>query len=74
MCIRDSVYVVVAVLFKAGDHVPEIPLLEVVGNGLNVAPAQIGSTWVNIGVKIKSDTLNAKLLLHVLELYILTRY
>jgi hypothetical protein len=28
-----NVYVVVAVLFKTGDQVPEIPLLEVVGRG-----------------------------------------
>ena len=41
---------VVVVLSKAGDHVPVIPLLEVVGNGVNVAPEQIGAKAVNIGV------------------------
>ena len=41
---------VVAVLSKAGDQVPVIPLLEVVGNGASVAPEQIGATAVNVGV------------------------
>ena len=40
----------VAVLFNAGDHVPEIPLVEVVGKADNVAPEQIGATAVNVGV------------------------
>ena len=40
----------VAVLFSAGAHVPVMPLLEVVGNALNVAPEQIGVTAVNVGV------------------------
>ena len=40
----------VAVLFKAGDHVPLIPLVEVVGNGFKVVPEQIGATGVNVGV------------------------
>ena len=39
----------VAVLFKAGAHVPVIPLLDVVGKALNVAPAQIAGTAVNVG-------------------------
>jgi len=38
------------VLFNAGAHVPVIPLLEVVGSGVNVAPEQIGATAVNVGV------------------------
>ena len=46
-----KVYVVVAVLFNAGDHVPAIPLVEVVGSALNVPPEQIGVTCVNVGVK-----------------------
>jgi hypothetical protein len=41
---------VVAVLFNAGDQVPVIPLLEVVGNADKVAPEQIGATAVNVGV------------------------
>jgi hypothetical protein len=42
--------VVVAVLFNAGAHVPVMPLLDVVGNGDNVTPEQIGDTDVNVGV------------------------
>ena len=45
-----KVYVVVAVLFKAGDQVPVMPLLDVVGNALRVAPEQIGATALNVGV------------------------
>ena len=41
-----------AVLFKAGDHEPVMPLLEVVGNGASVAPEQIGATAVNVGVTL----------------------
>jgi len=37
-------YVVVAILFNAGDQVPVIPLLDVVGKGDNVPPEQIGDT------------------------------
>ena len=40
----------VVVLSKAGDQVPVMPLLEVVGNAVSVAPAQIGATAVNVGV------------------------
>ena len=39
-----------AVLFSAGAHVPVIPLVEVVGNAVSVAPEQIGATAVNVGV------------------------
>ena len=39
-----KVYSVVAVLFKAGDQVPLIPLVDVVGKADNVAPEQIGAT------------------------------
>ena len=45
-----NVYVVVAVLSSAGDQVPVILLLDVVGNADNVAPEQIGATAVNVGV------------------------
>jgi hypothetical protein len=38
------------VLLSAGDQVPVIPLLEVVGNADKVAPEQIGATAVNVGV------------------------
>ena len=40
----------VAVLLSAGDHVPVMPLLDVVGNADKVAPEQIGATAVNVGV------------------------
>jgi len=40
----------VVVLSKVGDHVPVIPLLEVVGSGVRVAPEQIGAIAVNVGV------------------------
>jgi hypothetical protein len=45
-----KVYVVVAVLFNAGDQVPVIPLVDVVGKADNVAPEQIGATVVKVGV------------------------
>ena len=34
----------------AGDHVPVIPLFEVVGKAESVAPEQIELTCVNVGV------------------------
>ena len=40
----------VCVLFNAGDQVPVIPLVDVVGNADNVAPEQIAFTAVNVGV------------------------
>ena len=39
-----------AVLFKAGDQVPVIPLLDVVGRAVSVAPEHIGATALNVGV------------------------
>ena len=45
-----NVYVVVAVLLIAGDQVPVIPLVEVVGNAEIVAPEQYGPTAANVGV------------------------
>jgi hypothetical protein len=36
-----NVYVVVAALLNAGDHVPEIPLMEVVGSGDIGSPEHI---------------------------------
>ena len=44
-----KVYVVVAVLSKAGDHVPVIPLLEEVCKADKLPPEQIGATAVNVG-------------------------
>ena len=40
------------VLSNAGTHVPVMPLLEVVGSGVRVAPEQIGATAVNVGVAL----------------------
>jgi hypothetical protein len=37
------------VLFIAGDHVPVIPLFDVVGKALIVAPEQNGPTDVKVG-------------------------
>ena len=37
-------------LFGAGDQVPVIPLLDVVGNADKVLPEQIGATCVKPGV------------------------
>ena len=37
-------------MFSAGDQVPVIPLLDVVGNADRVAPEQMGATAVNVGV------------------------
>ena len=34
---------------KAGDQVPVIPLVEVVGNADKLAPEQIAATCVNVG-------------------------
>jgi hypothetical protein len=48
-----KVYVVVAVLLIAGDHVPVIALFAVVGR-VNVPPLQIGATCVNVGVMFGS--------------------
>ena len=45
-----KVYNVVCTLFNAGDQVPEIPLLEIVGKADKVSPLQIGFTAENIGV------------------------
>jgi hypothetical protein len=44
-----NVYVVDAVLLIAGDHVPVILFVDVVGN-VNVPPEQIGATGVKVGV------------------------
>jgi len=41
--------VVVAVLSNAGAQVPAMPLFEVVGRAVKVAPEQIGATAVNVG-------------------------
>ena len=40
----------VAVLFKAGDQVPVMPLSDVVGRAVSASPEHIGATGVNTGV------------------------
>jgi len=47
----------VAVLSNAGAHVPVMPLLDVVGRAVNVAPEQIGATAVNVGVMFGFTTI-----------------
>jgi len=37
-------------LSSVGAQVPVIPLLDVVGNGANTAPEQIGATALKVGV------------------------
>ena len=37
-------------MFSAGAHVPVMPLLDVVGKAVKVAPEHIGATAVNVGV------------------------
>ena len=43
----------VAVLSKAGDQVPVMPLLEVEGSAVSVAPAHIGATALKVGVMLE---------------------
>jgi hypothetical protein len=43
---------VVVVLFNAGDHVPLIPFVDVVGKAPKEVPAHTGPTAVNVGVMI----------------------
>jgi hypothetical protein len=45
-----NVYNVVAALFNAGDQVPVITLVDVVGKAAIVAPEQTAATCVNVGV------------------------
>ena len=45
-----KVYVVVTVLFKAGDQLPVIPFVEVVGRAAKVAPEHIGDTALKVGI------------------------
>jgi hypothetical protein len=47
--VGEKVYVVVSALFIAGDHVPVIPFVELVGSGDIVAPEQNGPTCIKFG-------------------------
>jgi len=42
---------------SAGDQVPVIPLLDVVGKGASVAPEQMGATALNVGVTLGLTTI-----------------
>ena len=44
-------------LSNAGDQVPVMPLLEVVGKGDRAAPEHIGATAVNVGVILELTTI-----------------
>jgi len=44
--------VVVAVLFKAGAHVPVIPFVEVAGKADKTAPEQTEATGLKVGVTL----------------------
>ena len=49
-----KVYVPLAVLLTvAGDHVPDIPLMDVVGNTGAVAPEQNGAIAANVGIIVE---------------------
>jgi hypothetical protein len=48
---------VVAVLFSAGVQLPVMPLLDVVGSAVRVAPEQIGATALNVGVMFGFTTI-----------------
>lgn len=53
-----KVYVVVAVLLIAGDHVPTTLLFEVSGKAAKTSPLQIGATAVNVGVTFESTVID----------------
>ena len=37
-------------MLSAGDHIPVMPLVDVVGNATSRSPAQIADTALNVGV------------------------
>ena len=51
------------VLSNAGDHVPVIPLVDVVGKAANASPLHIGLTAVNVGVTVDELTVIVKVVL-----------
>ena len=53
-------YVVVVVLFKAGDHEPVIPFVDVVGKADKASPEQIAGTAANVGVIVAPFTFIVK--------------
>jgi len=44
-------------LFSAGDQVPIMPLVDVVGRAVSVAPEQIGATALNVGMMFGFTTI-----------------
>jgi hypothetical protein len=44
---------VVVVLSKAGDQVPVMPLVDVVGSAASAPPGQIGATALNVGLMLE---------------------
>ena len=54
---------VVAVLFKAGDHVPVIPLRELVGNGDKISSEHIGFTGLKVGIFFGFTTISIEALM-----------
>jgi hypothetical protein len=44
-------------LFRAGNQVPEIPLLEVVGSAVSASSLQISATASNVGVSFVSTVM-----------------
>ena len=51
-----------AVLFMAGNQVPEMPLFDKVGKGNKMLPVQTGDTWVKLGVATLLTTMVSVLL------------
>jgi len=52
-------------LFKAGDHAPVTPFVDVVGNAVRAAPWQIGLTELKVGV-VDGFTVTATVFVKVL--------
>ena len=48
---------VVAVLLRAGDQVPVIPLFDVVGSAARTSPEQIAATAVKVGITPELTTM-----------------
>lgn len=60
-----NIYVVVAVLFIAGDQVPLIPFIEVVDKVFNVSPVQIDCIELKLGsIKLLTVIIIVALLAH----------
>ena len=58
-----NVYVVVAVLLSAGDHVPVMPLVDVVGRGASTSPEQMFVTGTKEGTTLPDVIFNCTALL-----------